>query len=337
MLQKLDIFNYLCYTGNIKLVGEHKLMGKNKKITKNQHCMPQFLQKKFIRTKEFTELNQKKVKIYKKLTKGKEPPITICSIKASMVYDYLYGKSDQSIEQNLSKIESNATKIINEILEDPDKFQRNNTLLPQSLMPFIVSMEKRSPKNIKIETHLENALMAIGEQFVQSGKIPEINPEIPQTIMARRQEYQRYLKIDQNPKTKQRRFILLTSQNDNPVFLPDQIYPGFCPLSKNTLLIYDPCDPNDNSIFEIMHYIYYMYTGIKDPIIFNRIKSKLIKIFININNYIAIRTAHEHIILGEHTTINDINTLMVSHKDLNDHIPDNRADIIPTFKFTITN
>lgn len=332
MLQKLDIFNYLCYTGNIKPVGEHTLMGKN--ITKNQHCMPQSLQKRFIRTKEFNELNQKKVKIYKKLTKEKEPPITISSVKASMVYDYLYGKSDQSIEQDLSKIESNATKIINEILEDPDKFQRNNALLPQSLMPFIISMEKRSPKNIKLETHLENAFMDLGKHLVQSGKIPEINPEISQTIEARRLDNQRYLKIDQNPKTKQRRFILLTSQKDNPVFLPDQIYPGFCPLSKNTLLIYDPCNPNDNSIFETMHYI---YTGIKDPIIFNRIKSELIKIFININNYIAIRTAHEHIILGEHTTINDINTLMVSHKDLNDHIPDNRADIIPTFEFTITN
>lgn len=306
-------------------------MGKN--ITKNQHCMPQSLQKRFIHTKEFTELNQKKVTIYKKLTKEKEPPITISSVKASMVYDYLYGKSDQSIEQDLSKIESNATKIIDEILEDPDKFQRDNALLPQSLMPFIISMEKRSPKNIKLETHLENAFMDLGKRLVQSGKIPEINPEISQTIEARRLDNQRYLKIDQNPKTKKRRFIIITSQEDNPVFLPDQIYPGFCPLSKNTLLIYDPCDPNDNSIFETM---YYMYTGIKDPIIFNRIKYELIKQFIDITNYIAIRTAHEHIILGEHTTINDINTLMVSRKDLNVIIPDNRADIIPTFKFTIT-
>ncbi len=252
------------------------------KISKNQHIMPKFLQNNF-QIKNNTQSNKKIVKTFTKHIKPNQNPINIVSTKSNMSNEYTYGKKDQSFEEDLQKIESKASKIINEIIKDPDKYTNSNKTLHKDLINFITTLRYRSQISIDLTNSLEDQLISL----YQKTNPNDTNNKVIEKILNRKNEKTMYLSVEKcideafksDPDLYSKEFLIIKSNKNQPIFLPDQIWSGLLPLSPDLLLIYG-----------------------KDLIYVNKLINRHGKSYIiDYYNYLSLTKSYNTVIIGEQT------------------------------------
>ena len=254
---------------------------------RNQHIIPQFLQKNFSIDKE-----KKKVKIYETpLNPKHQSSIKDASIKHNMSSEYTYGPS-QFGESLLSHLEFEASKEIKKMINSPKKYMRQHPKLPDSMINFMVSLQLRGTHNqtfIKQLTTdfkllMDNNLSLTKEendayeQF-QSEHIDtnEFFGSTLKDIKKRREDL---------PEIYNGRYQLVTS--DVYAFLPDNIVTWFLPLTPHLILVIGDFE-------ELPTYISMRSTSW----------------FFEFYNYLALQRMNERIIVSQDTTLSYILKLIL--------------------------
>lgn len=206
---------------------------KEKCTGKKHHYMPQFLQKNFAIDDKF-----KKVRAYCKY-ENCEPKFNIVSIEYNMYLCDMYG-TQQNYEKELADIESNASNEIRNMINNPDKYVREHEKLPESVLKFLVVMNRRNLKAQEFAKQINEAYQEF--QNKHANRTPEQQKEWDDSVaeLSDSNQYFGYIvnDIDQDlgHEPYDGEYTILTSKET--LFLPDNIYPGLLPLTPHMLLIY---------------------------------------------------------------------------------------------------
>lgn len=259
---------------------------------KNQHYMPQFIQKEFECKLQHESQKKHNVKIYDK-SKDK---ISIVSRKHNMSRPAIetYGEYSNSFDEDLQKIESMAAPKIREILNNPHHYADINQSLPQEILNFIISMEYRSPNTI-------NDVSLVSDRFLEyANNKPNLknNPvkEKLQDIKNSNDQLMPVLNLSKlitsdkntNPHIYSGEFEIITTDKHTPIFLSDQIITGRLALSPHIILVYGEDSKN---------------------IVKKTIKERGKANTIDLYNFISIQSAYERVIINEQTTLWQIKKL----------------------------
>lgn len=259
---------------------------------KNQHYMPQFIQKEFEYKLEYERQKKHNVKIYDKL----KDKISIVSRKHNMSRPAVeaYGEYSNSFDEDLQQIESMAAPKIKEILNNPYHYADINQSLPQEILDFIISMKYRSPNTINTVSIMSDMLLA----YANNQPILKRNPvkEKIQDIKNHNDQLMPILNLSKlitsskntNSDIYSGEFEIITTDKHTPIFLSDQTFTGFLALSPHIILVYG--DDSKNIVKKT----------IKD-----RGKANTIDLY----NFISIQAAYERVIINEQTTLWQIKKL----------------------------
>ena len=206
-------------------------MSKNNNRKGNKHhYIPQFLQKKFTID---NELN--KVRVYCICEHGK-PEFNMASIEYNMYQCNMYG-NQQNYEKELSYMESDASKELQNMIDNPINYQRKHEKLPKSVLKFLFAMGRRSLK-------VKEQLNKVHQELLNTHdpRTPEQQKECDALFaeLFDINQYFGYIATDVDKDFEHNiydgEYIILTSKET--LFLPDNIYPGLLPLTPHMLLIY---------------------------------------------------------------------------------------------------
>lgn len=271
---------------------------------KNQHYMPQFIQKEFECKLKHESQKKHNVKIYDK-SKDK---ISIVSRKHNMSKPAIeaYGQYSNSFDEDLQKIESMAAPKIKEILDNPYHYTEINQSLPQEILDFIISMKYRSPNTI-------NDVSMISDIFLEyANNEPNLknNPvkEKLQDIKTHNDQLMPVLNLSElitsdkntNSDIYSGKFEIITTDKHTPIFLSDQTFTGFIALSPHMILVYGEDCKN---------------------IVKKTIKERGKANTIDLYNFISIQSAYERVIINEQTTLWQIKKLYNKFEKLQQIIP----------------
>ena len=254
---------------------------------RNQHIIPQFLQKNFSIDKE-----KKKVKIFETpLNPKHHSSIKDASIKHNMSFEYTYGPS-QFGENLLSHLEFEASKEIEKIIKSPKKYMRKHPKLPDSMINFMVSLQLRGTHS---HTLIKRLVQDLKESMDNHMTLTDKENDAYKQFQSEHIDTNEFFGYVLNgieraredlPEIYNGTYQLVTS--DAYAFLPDNVVTGFLPLTPHLILVIGDFE-------ELPTYISMRSTSW----------------FFEFYNYLALQRMNERIIVSQDTTLSYILKLIL--------------------------